>query len=88
MVHYRAIFSDKYISWFFFQGAGILEITGYAPIRHKKCVDLMIVKKPNNFDVKKQRTLDILDTELNQSSKRTGHTCMNNAITLKAIANE
>ena len=88
MAHYKAIFSDKYLSWFFFQRADIPEITGYAPTRHRKCVDLMIMKKPNNFDVKKQRTLGILDTELNQSNKRIGHAGMNNALKLNTVASE
>ena len=57
MAHYKAIFSDKYLSWFFFQRADIPEITGYAPTRHRKCVDLMIMKKPNNFDVQKTKNL-------------------------------
>jgi hypothetical protein len=44
MAHFKSIFSDKYISWFFFQRADIPETTGYAPLRHRKCVDFMIMK--------------------------------------------
>ena len=46
------------------------------------------MKKLNCFEVSKQRTLGILDTEFNQSNKRTGHTGMNNAVKLNATANE
>jgi hypothetical protein len=88
MAHFKSIFSDKYISWLFFQRADIPETTGYAPLRHRKCVDLMIMKKPNCYEVSRQRKLGILDTEFNQSNKRTGHTCMNNAALLNKIANE
>ena len=52
MAHYKAIFSNKYTNWFFFQRVDIPETTGYAPIWYRNCVDLMIMKKPNNFDVK------------------------------------
>ena len=72
MAHYKAIFQDKFLSWFFFQRADIPELTGYAPNRHKQCVDLMIMKKHMCFDIKKQRTLGILDTEFNQNNKRIG----------------
>jgi len=88
MAHYKSIFSDKYLSWFFFQRADIPETTGYAPLRHRKCVDLMIMKKPNCYAVNKQRTLGILDTEFNQSNKRTGYNGMKNAVLLDKIAKE
>ena len=88
MAHYKAIFSDNYLSWFFFQRADIPEITGYAPKRYKQCVDLMIMKKHMCFDIKKQRTLGILDTEFNQNNKRIGHDGMLNATKLKKIAKE
>ena len=88
MAHYKAIFSDKYISWYFFQRADIPEITGYSPKRHRKCVDLMIMKKHMCFDIKKQRTLGILDTEFNQNNKRIGFDGINNATILNKIARE
>ena len=34
MGHYKSIFKDKYLSWFFFQRADIPDITGYSPICH------------------------------------------------------
>ena len=88
MAHYKAIFSDKFISWFFFQRADIPETTGYSPQRHRRCVDLMIMKKHMNFDIKKQRTLGILDTEFNQNNKRIGNEGMRNATKLNKVAKE
>ena len=88
MAHYKAIFSDKFLSWFFFQRADIPEMTGYSPQRHRKCVDLMIMKKHSCFDIAKQRTLGILDTEFNQSNKRIGRDGMENALALKKVAKE
>ena len=73
IAHYKSIFKDKFLSWFFFQRADIPEMTGYAPKRHRTCVDLMIMKKSGCYALTKQRTLGILDTEFNQSNKRIGY---------------
>ena len=62
MGHYKAVFKDKYLSWFFFQRADIPEMTGYFPNRYRDCIDLMITKNTLCYDIKKQQTLDILDT--------------------------
>lgn len=48
----------------------------------------MIMKNPNCYDVSRQRTLEILDTEFNQSNKRIGYSGMKNATTMNKIANE
>ena len=88
IAHYKAIFSDNFVSWFFFQRADIPEITGYSPKRHRTCVDLMIMKKHMCFDIKKQRTIGILDTEFNQCNKRIGRDAMNHALKQKKIAKE
>ena len=86
--HFKSIFKDRRLSWFFFQRADIPEISGYSPRRHRTCIDLMIMKKKACYDVNKQRTIGILDTEFNQSNKRTGKDAMNLAIENKIIANE
>ena len=39
----------------------------------------MIMKKALNFDVKKQRTIGILDTKFNQNNKRMGRDAANNS---------
>ena len=45
MVHYKAIMKYDWLRWLFFQKGEIPARSGYAPIRHKKCVDLMIMKR-------------------------------------------
>jgi len=63
-------------------------MTGYSPTRHRECIDLMIMKKPGCYELTKQRTLGILDTEFNQNNKRIGRDGMNNATKLGKIAKE
>jgi len=58
------------LSWLLFQRAEIPTISGYSPSRHRRCVDLMIMKKAMSFSVDKQRTLGILDLEFNHSNNR------------------
>ena len=48
----------------------------------------MIMKKALNFDVKKQRTIGILDTEFNQNNKRMGRDAANNSRLLNKTAPE
>ena len=48
----------------------------------------MIMKKSQCYDIKKQRTLGILDTEFNQSNKNIGKEGMYNAIKLGKLAPE
>jgi len=86
--HFKAVFNDKKLSWFFFQRADIPDMTGYSPTRHRECIDLMIMKKPSCYELKKQRTLGILDTEFNQNNKRIGRDGMLNASKLGKIAKE
>ena len=86
--HFKAVLRQKDLRWFFFQRSDILEITGYSPTRHRECVDLMIMKKSMCYDVQKQRTIGILDTEFNQNNKKMGKTGMDNAISLGKVAAE
>ena len=46
------------------------------------------MKKHMCFDIKKQRTIGILDTEFNQCNKRIGRDAMNHALKQKKIAKE
>ena len=48
----------------------------------------MIMKKPGCHDLKKQRTVGILNTEFNQNNKRIGRGGMLNASKLGKIAKE
>lgn len=50
-----------WLSWIFFQNGEIPTKSGYAPKRHRKYVDLMIIKKVNNYDYGAKRKLGILD---------------------------
>ena len=50
MGHYKAAMKHSWLSWLFFQKGEIPAMSGYTPKRHRKCVDLMITKKNNNFD--------------------------------------
>ena len=86
--HYKAIMKDDFLSWLFFQRADFASISGYSPSRHRKCIDLMILKKSQSSNITKQRTLGILDTEFNQLNKSLGRDAMFAALDCSAIADE
>ena len=86
--HYKAVMKDDYLSWFFFQRAEIPTISGYSPKQFRECIDLMILKRAMNFELTKQRTLGILDTQFNHMNKEIGYTTMRNAIKLDSLATE
>ena len=86
--HYKAAIRHKDIGWFLFQRSDFPGITGYSPKNHRQCVDLMIMKKSHCYELKKQRTIGILDTEYNHNNKKIGKRGMDNAISLKKVAAE
>ena len=86
--HYKAIMGHTSLSWLFFQRAEIPEISGYSPSRHRCCIDLMILKKAMSFDLAKQRTLGLLDSEFNHSNKMFQKVAMEAALDNNAIAQE
>ena len=86
--HYKTAMHHKDICWFLFQRADFPEITGYSPKSHRQCADLMIMKKSQCFELEKQRTIGILDTEFNQTNKKIGKTAMDNALSLNKVAPE
>jgi hypothetical protein len=88
MGHYKACMQHPYLNWCLFQRHEIPLITGYSPKRFRKCIDLSILKKSGNYDIAKQRTLGLLDTEFNQMNKRLGHEAMNSALDHGCIATE
>ena len=55
-----------WVSWFFFQRRSSQHYLA-VPVRHRKCVDLMIMKKGKYFELSSQRELGILDTKLNNN---------------------
>ena len=86
--HYKAVMQHAWLSWLFFQKGDIPAKSGYAPRRHKKCVDLMIMKKTNDFNYSAQRKLGILDTEFNNNNKLVARETRDNGLQLGAIAEE
>ena len=86
--HYKAGIQHPYISWCLFQRHEIPTITGYSPVRHRRCIDLSILKKSGNYNIEKQRTLGLLDTEFNQINKEIGREGMYSAIDNNLLAME
>ena len=86
--HYKAVMKDDYLSWFFFQRSDIPMISGYSPERYRECIDLMILKRALEFELAKQRTLGILDTEFNHNNKLLGRECSKNSLKLDSLATE
>ena len=86
--HYKAIMKHPNLSWLLFQRAEIPIISGYSPSRHRKCVDLMIMKKAMSFSVEKQRALGILDSEFNHNNRSLQYDAMQSALKNNTIAVE
>ena len=76
------------LSWVFFQRSEIPELTGYSPKRHHNCADLSVLKKAQVFNIEKQRTIGILETEFNHSNRTLGREVIHIALQLNAIATE
>ena len=74
--HYKAIMRDNCLSWMFFQRSEILDSSGYSPIRHRECTDLMVLKKAQVYNIKKEQTIGILETEFNHSNRSLGREAM------------
>ena len=86
--HFQAAMKHKYLTWMIFQRGDIPAVSGYSPKRHRTCVDLMILKKAQSFELKTQRTLGILDTEFNNNNGFIGRMASNNGLKLNTIAGE
>ena len=86
--HYKSGIQHPHIGWLLFQRHEIPGITGYSPLRHRQCVDLIILKKSGNIDAAKQRTLGILDTEFNHINGGTGREGMHAAVDHGLMATE
>ena len=79
---------DSFLSGLFFQRSEIPDITGYSPSQHRKCVDLSILKKINVYNIEKQRTTIILETEFNRPNKFLGRESMTRALLHGTIVDE
>ena len=88
MGHYQASMQDNNLSWFFFQRGEVPALSGYSPLRHRQCVDLMIMKKQATYDLNAQRKLGIVDTEFNNNNKIIAKTISSNSKKLGTIAKE
>lgn len=86
--HYKASMKHDDLSWLLFQKMDFLSNTGYSPSKHRRCIDLMILKKSNSYVAQKQRTLGILDTEFNHINNILGRDSMFAAIDSNNVANE
>ena len=71
-----------------FQREGITTLSGYVSFRYRKCVDLMIMKKENNFEFSYQRKLGILDPEFNNNNNFVSKTICASGLKLGTIAVE
>ena len=67
---------------------GISDLSGYAPTRDRKCVNRMIMKKENHFELSSQRKLGILDTEFNNSNSFVTKAARANGLELGTISAE
>jgi hypothetical protein len=61
-------------------------LTGYVPIRHRRGIDVMLLKKAQVYDVTKLRTIMLFNTEANMNNKHTGRRAMKAAIKNNLIA--
>ena len=86
--HYKACMKHPFLNWCLFLRHELPSITGYSPQRHRRCIDLSILKRSGNYDIEKQRTLGILDSEFNHINKGIGYEAMNNALAHDCIAKE
>jgi hypothetical protein len=86
--HYKAGIKHGKIGRMLFQRSQIPMLTGYSPIRHRRGVDVMLLKKEQNYDVDNLRTIVLFDSEANMNNKHTGRRGMKAAITQHQIATE
>ena len=88
MGHYKAGIKNQFISTILYMRSEIPVVSGYSPSRWRDCIDLMILKKAMNFNLDKQRTLGILDTEYNQCNKILQKQAMSLALRTNQLAPE
>jgi Reverse transcriptase (RNA-dependent DNA polymerase). len=86
--HYKAAIQHHTLSKLLYRRALIPMITGYSPRRHSEGVDVMLLKKENNTNVDKLRTIVLFDSEANMNYKHLGRRAISAAIDLQEIATE
>jgi hypothetical protein len=65
--HYKTGIQHKQIARLLYQRSQIPMLTGYVPMRHRKGIDVMLLKKAQVYDVTKLRTIVLFDTEANMN---------------------
>ena len=60
---------DNFLSWVYFQRGEVSVLSGYSPRRYRTFVDLTILNRIMDYKLKTQRTIGIIDTEVNQIKK-------------------
>jgi hypothetical protein len=86
--HYKAALHHKKLSSLLYKRAMIPMITGYSPRRHRQGVDVMLLKKENNYEVERLRTIVLFDSEANMNYKHMGRRAMTAALKHNQIATE
>ena len=86
--HYRAAISHPSLAKLLYDRAMIPMTTGYSPRRHRRGIDVMLLKKENNHQVDHLRTIVLFDSEANMNYKHMGRRAMNLALAQGHIATE
>jgi hypothetical protein len=86
--HYKAAMSHPQIAHMLYSRALIPMITGYSPTHHHQGIDVMLLKKENNYHVDLLRTIVLFDSEANMNYKHLGRRAMQIAILQDQIATE
>jgi hypothetical protein len=86
--HYKAAITHPQLSTMLYKRAMVPMVTGYSPSRHREGVDVMLLKKENDTNVDRLRTIVLFDSEANMNYKHLGRRAMKSAIELEQIATE
>jgi Endonuclease/Exonuclease/phosphatase family. len=86
--HYRAAMTHPLLAKLLYHRAMIPTTTGYSPRRHRKGIDVMLLKKENNFHIDHLRTIVLFDSEANMNYKHLGRRAMHRAIAQDRISSE
>ena len=88
MGHFKAGCTHPQIGWFHFQMSGIPMKTGYSPKRWRRGTDVMLLKSPEVYLLKKLRTIVLYEADYNHENKRIGRDAMTQALQQGQLADE
>ena len=88
MGHFKAGSLHTEIGWFHFAMTTIPVTTGYSPSRWRKGTDVMLLKSPEIYLLKKLRTIVLYEADYNHENKRIGRDSMNMALQQGQIVHE